>query len=348
MRSFRPLRTCLRYCAAALLFSTLRSVSAQNPQVPDSKPNPVQAASPVTGENASADSFAEDAKHFDYNAAAPLDVKELSVETRANATVHDITYASPSGGVVPAYLVVPRTSGKFAAILWGHWMMPNSPTANRKEFLDEAVAIAPAGVVSLLIDAPMLREGFKPASSTATITQQVIDLRRGMDLLLARSDVDARRAAYVGHSWNTGTGAILDAVDKRFAAFVFMSGPQSVKELILASDSPRMVAMRKTADLTKLAQDLQSVEWANAETYAPHLGPAPAFFQYGLHDEEWVPLQDAKDYYEMSSGQKLAKFYDSGHALTAEARRDRFTFLSNHLGLPPLPPSALDGVPQVR
>jgi hypothetical protein len=50
---------------------------------------------------------------------------------------------------------VPNQKGKFAAILWGHWMMPKSPTANRSEFLNEAVAIAPAGVVSLLIVRPM-------------------------------------------------------------------------------------------------------------------------------------------------------------------------------------------------
>jgi dienelactone hydrolase len=299
------------------------------------------------GSSPSANTFAEDAKHFEYNAAAPLDIKELSVETRGNATIHNITYASPSG-TVSAYLVVPKASGKFAAILWGHWMMPNSPTANRREFLDEALALAPAGVVSLLIDAPQAREEFKPGPSAAILAQQVVDLRRGMDLLLSRQDVDPKRIAYVGHSWNTGTGAILDAVDKRFAAFVFMSGPQSVKELVLNSDAPRMVALRKTADLAKLAQDLQSSAWADAASYAAHLGPAPALFQYGLHDEDWVPLQDAKDYYAMSSGQKEAKFYDAGHALNAEARRDRFTFLSNHLSLSPLPQGALDSIPQTK
>jgi hypothetical protein len=39
-------------------------------------------------------------------------------------------------------------------ILWGHWPMPNSPASNREEFLKEAIALAPTGVVSLLIDAP--------------------------------------------------------------------------------------------------------------------------------------------------------------------------------------------------
>jgi hypothetical protein len=72
------------------------------------------------------------------------------------------TYVSPKGGAVPAYLVVPNGKGNFAAVIWGHWMMPNSPTANRNEFLEEAVALAPAGVVSLLMDAPYVRPDFKP------------------------------------------------------------------------------------------------------------------------------------------------------------------------------------------
>ena len=56
--------------------------------------------------------FAQDAelvRHFDYDAKAPLELKVLGTEKRGEATVYDITYASPKGGVVPAYLVVPAT-----------------------------------------------------------------------------------------------------------------------------------------------------------------------------------------------------------------------------------------------
>ena len=148
------------------------------------------------------------AEHFDYRATAALEVKEVSVQQRGSVSIHDIAYISANGGAVPAYLVVPKGTGKFAAILWGHWLMPNSSTANREEFLNEAIALAPAGVVSLLIDAPQARPGFKPTPNPALIAQQVIDMRCGVDLLLSRPDVDAKRIAYVGHSWDAGTGAI--------------------------------------------------------------------------------------------------------------------------------------------
>jgi cephalosporin-C deacetylase-like acetyl esterase len=291
---------------------------------------------------------APDAGHFDYSATAALDIKEVSVQQRAGVSVHDITYSSPKGGSVPAYLVAPNGPGKFAAILWGHWLMPNSPTANREEFLNEAVALAPSGVVSLLIDTPQARPGFKPAPNSTLIAQQVIDLRRGIDLLLSRPDVDAKRIAYVGHSWDAGTGAILDGVDKRVAAFVFMSGPQSNREYVLDSDSPRMISARKEMDMTKVEQTMQANAWADPGSYAKQLGPAPALFQYGLQDEEWVPLKDAKDYAAMSSGPKEIKFYACGHALNAEARLDRVKFLQQHLALLPVPSTTIGSIPDIK
>jgi cephalosporin-C deacetylase-like acetyl esterase len=275
------------------------------------------------------------ASHFAYDVSTPLDLRQVSIEKHGTVTVQEITYISPVGGAVPASLVFPNDTGKFAAVIWGHWLMPNATNSNKSEFLQEAVALASAGVVSLLIDAPQARPGFKASPNPALVAQQVIDLRRAVDLLLSRSDVDPKRIAYVGHSWDAGTGAILDALDKRFAAFVFMSGPQSTREYYLSSDSPRIMSMRKSVDMAKVEQTLQTNAWADPASYAGHFGPAAALFQYGLHDEDWVPLQDAKDYFAMSSGPKEAKFYDSDHALNQSAQKDRDEFLKEHLGLTP-------------
>jgi dienelactone hydrolase len=183
-----------------------------------------------------ADSFAQDAdltRHFDYDQKAPLNLRQLGVQRRATVTVYDITYASPKGGVVPAYLVVPKGRGPFAAIIWGHWYWQNSSMRNRKEFLDEAIALAPAGVVSLLTDGPIARPGHVESKDplderiALEFLQQVIDMRRGADLLLARRDVDPKRLAFVGHSYNAGVGALLSGLDRRFKTFVLMAGSTS-------------------------------------------------------------------------------------------------------------------------
>ena len=299
------------------------------------------------------DSYSAAVKHFEYDAHATLDSREVSVQDRSGIKIHNITYVSPKGGAVPAYLVVPNGKGKFAAIIWGHWMMPNSPTANRNEFLEEAVALAPAGVVSLLMDAPYVRPDFKPSpdplssQNVDATAQQVIDLRRGLDLLLAREDVDPQRLAYVGHSFDANCGAILDAVDKRPAAFVFMANPESTGDFLFTSEAPQVVSFRKSLPAGKLHQYLDVYYWADPATYAAHLGPAPALFQYATHDE-FVPLAAAKHYFEISSPPKAIKFYDSNHALNADARRDRYDFLRKHLNLPRVPRGDLEKVPLTR
>jgi cephalosporin-C deacetylase-like acetyl esterase len=274
-----------------------------------------------------------DPAHFSYDAGVPLGVKQLATKVQNDVTIKDVTYVGSNGDTVSAYLVIPHGTGKFAAIIWAHWLMPGAPNSNRDEFLEEAIALAPKGVVSLLVDSPQHRPGFKPTPNPVLVAQQVIDLRRGLDLLLACADVDKSRIAYVGHSWNAGNGAILDALDKRFAAFVFMSGPQSTMEYVISSDSPRMAQARKTIDMAKVQETLKANAWADPGSYANRLGPAPALFQYGLHDEEWVPLADAKDYVAMSSGPKSVEFYDADHALNEKARTDRDDFLKRGLHL---------------
>jgi dienelactone hydrolase len=49
----------------------------------------------------------------------------------------------------------------------------------------------------------------KPEVDRKIEIQAVVDLRRGIDLLLARSDVDQTRLAYVGHSYGAQWGSIL-------------------------------------------------------------------------------------------------------------------------------------------
>ena len=298
----------------------------------------------------------QDLAHFDYDRNAMLEVRELSKQHRRGVIIQDITYASPRGGRVPAYLVVPDGEAKFAGLVWGHWMMPNSPTANRKEFLEEAIALAPTGVVSILIDSPYVRPGFKedpdPFSSQGpeAAARQVVDLRRAADLLLSRHDVDPNRIGYVGHSFDANCGAILDAVDKRFAVFVFMGNPQSTRDFVLNSTSPNMVAFRKSVPPEKLTGYLDTHEWADPAdpgAYASRLGPAPALFQYAMRDQ-FVEVAAAKYYFEVSAGPKELKFYDCDHALNAEARHDRLEFLRKHLFLPSLPSKVLDSVAQTK
>ncbi len=286
---------------------------------------------------------------FDYDQKAPLDVQEAGVEHRGDVAVHDISYASPKGGRVPAYLVVPPGKGPFAAVIWGHWYWLNSDFFNRKEFLDEAVALAHAGVVSLLTTCPGARPGHvvdRDPLGEGQIRdriQQIVDMRRGADLLLARKDVDAHRLAYVGHSYNATTGGYLSGIDKRFKAFVLMAGNLS-DEVDL--QTKEFQDSRKQIGPEKFDAFLAKYGWLDSGKFVSHAAPAVVFLQFATKEDYLTP-ERARQYAAVVSEPKRFKLYDAPHALNAEACRDRIAFLTEQLKLKALPAAVIAGVPEL-
>jgi len=287
--------------------------------------------------------------HFDYDHKSPLNIKQVGVQRRANATVYDITYDSPKGGVVPAYLVVPRGRGPFAAIIWGHWYWGNSSQRNRREFLDEAIALAPSGVVSLLTDGPIARPGYvtsKDPLSELQITNMVhavVDMRRGLDLLLARRDVDRGRIAYVGHSYNAQVGAFLAGLDHKFKTFVLMAGVLSDE---VDFRSREFQNLRQKVGPEKFDAYVRKYYWTDEGKYIANAAPAFVFLQYAAH-ETFLNPDRAREYLAVVSEPKRLEIYDADHNLNAAARRDRIHFLVEQLKLKPVPEAVISAVPNL-
>jgi dienelactone hydrolase len=288
-------------------------------------------------------------RHFDYDDRASLGIKEIGVERRGTVAIHDLTYTSPKSGVVPAYLVVPKGKGPFAAVIWGHWYWSNSPMRNRKEFLDEAVALAQAGVVSLLTDGPIARPGYvankEPLNEqdVTDLVQQVTDMRRGVDLLLARKDVDPKRLAYVGHSYNAVVGAILSGVERRFKAFVLMAATMSDE---VSMKFPEYQEYRKEIGAEKFDAYNAKYSWTDQGKYVSHAAPAVVFLQYGSQ-EKFITPERARLYAAVVSDPKRFEMYDAPHALNAAARRDRIAFLTEQFKLKPLWPATIASIPDL-
>ena len=296
--------------------------------------------------------FAQDPemlRHFDYDKNAPLDLKILGTQKRGNVTIYDITYASPKGGAVPAYLVVPKGKGPFAAVIWGHWYWRNSGMRSRRQFLDEAVAMAPSGVVSLLTDGPVARPGYVPDTTplneqqVAHMLQQILDMRRGVDVLLARKDVDPKRIAYVGHSYNASIGAFLAGIDRRFKAFVLMAGSLSDE---VDTKMGAYTEFRKRIGPEKFDAFIAKYSYMDQGKYVSHAAPAFVFLQYATQ-EQFMTADYAREYEKVVSDPKRFKLYEAPHALNAEARRDRVAFLVEQLKLKPVPQKVIDAVPDL-
>ena len=287
--------------------------------------------------------------HFDYDKSAPLDIKTIGTDKRGDVTIYDITYASPKGGVVPAYLVVPKGKGPFAAVVWGHWYWTNSPMRNRKQFLDEAVALAPAGVISLLPDGPIARPGFVADNTplnekqTTDMVQAVVDMRRGIDLLFARSDIDKKRLGYVGHSYNAVIGAFLSGVDRRAKAYVLMAGGLSDE---VDMKTPQYQQFREKIGREKFDAFVAKYAWLDQGKYVAHAAPAFVFMQFATQ-EDFLKPDHTKQYVRIVSDPKMLKIYDAPHALNAEARRDRIQFLTEQLKLKKLSPTVIASIPDL-
>jgi len=161
------------------------------------------------------DSFDNLAKRFVNDRNQPAEERVSRVEGRPGVRIFSYSFASPVAGRVPGILITPDRRGRFPVILFGHWMMNGSPMKNHKEFLDEAVVLARAGAICVLLDAPLVREGvvedpelMHGQEANATV-QMAREWRRALDLMLARPDADAGRVAYVGQ-FQHGSGSEVD------------------------------------------------------------------------------------------------------------------------------------------
>ncbi len=290
------------------------------------------------GSVAQSPSMRELRQMFAYDRALPLDVKEIHVEEKDGVRIHDVSYQSPKGGRVTAYLVVPAgPRRKFAAVIFMH-----ARPGSRNNFLDEAVALAKAGAVSLLIDAPFSRTGESKRDFDFTVTkpevdrdiyiQTVIDMRRAVDLLTSRPDIDPKRIGFVGHSYGAHTGAILAGVEKRIKAYVIMAGAPSLTGFLRTSTIPAIIKTRDS--LTKEQQEnyFKTMVVVDPINYIGHVAPAALFLQFGKTDH-YPTEENARLYSEKASKPKLVTFYEAGHALNDEAKRDRAAWLRQRLSL---------------
>jgi dienelactone hydrolase len=295
---------------------------------------------------------------FDYDSHAGLEMRETDVQKRDKVRLIELNYAGASGDRVPAYLLIPPGGGPFPAIIWGHWLKKGSPLANKDEFLEEAVILARSGVVSLLIDAPQARNEWVEAKSDAgpleaarqqseASVHQVTDLRRGIDLLYGRPDVDRKRIAYVGHSWDAHVGAILAGVETRIIAYVLMASGYADEEEAFASKDPQTIAHIKEVGADNVHEYFREYAWDDPVYFLGHTDRESIFLQFASADG--ISKATAQKYLDrFSSKDKKMEFYDAPHALNAAARLDRDRWLQKHLGIKKIDEKELEAIPQLK
>ena len=281
-----------------------------------------------------------------YDASQPLDAQEPTPprELANGVVVHDLSWASPGGGHATGWLVVPAGTGPFAAIVYQH-----GSETDRNDFLDEAVAMAHGGAVGLVVDAPFARRGADrknflqyyslPGRERDMTAQAIVDLRRGIDLLVARPEVDSGRIGFVGHSWGASLGVVLAAVDPRPRALVLPSGRPSWTGFLAGT---RIASITRTRD--RIGEEawnayLDAMAPFDAMAEVANVEPARIYLQYGTRDDV-VPPEVAQELVDAAPGATV-DWYDSGHALDGTATADRVAWLIDRLMLAPIAPEVV-------
>jgi pimeloyl-ACP methyl ester carboxylesterase len=176
---------------------------------------------------------------------------------------------------------------------------------------------------------------------------QVVDLRRAVDLLWGRADVDRHRIAFVGHSWDAHVGAILAGVEIRIGSYVLMASGYSDEEETFASTSPETIAHIKEAGEENVREYFHEYAWDDPVYFLGHTDRESIFLQFASGDP--ISKEMGQKYLDrFSAKDKKMEFYDASHALNAAARLDRDRWLQKHLAIKKIDEQALGAIPQLK
>lgn len=134
-----------------------------------------------------------------------------------------------------------------------------------------------------------------------------------------------------GHSFGAHTGAVMAGVEKRVRAYVIMAGSPSLTEFLRTSTLPAIVETRNTLTPAEQEHYFSTLAAVDPVNYIGHVAPSALFLQFSTQDS-YPNEQSAARYAAAASSPKLVKFYDAGHALNDEARRDRAAWLAEQIG----------------
>jgi dienelactone hydrolase len=263
---------------------------------------------------------------FDYDRNAALGYEDAGrVNRNYPIEVRQVSYASPGGrGRVSGFLVKPPGKGPFPGVILMHGAGGDS-----RQMLVQATWLAGRGAVALAIDSPFARNpnrqlpqgvpGLRAESDL--IAQNVVELRRAVDVLREEANVDEDRIGFVGFSGGARTGAILAGNEDRIRAYVLMSGGSApVAEIVKA------VPVEARVEVEEILNGVDPLAHVrNAE-------PAKLLFLNGRRDQV-VPRAALNALYRNASRPKEIRWYPTTHEPTVAAYRDMLAWLTEELDL---------------
>lgn len=248
--------------------------------------------------------------------------KRLGVHVEGqNGDQTDITYRSPRGGEVAATLVLPPGAEggvrRYPVALYAHPYL-----ASRGLFFREAFDLAQKGVAVFMIDLAISRQTrpdlmdpvYAADAFRALVRQDVVDMRRGLDYLESRKEIDMDRVAVFGQEYGALSAAGLAAVDDRVDALALAVVPAEpgkywAKEFVPQETHESFAKTMRDFDPGRL---LDSVD-------------GPVLIQNPRRDDDY-PLEEYQRL-EDEAGNADVRWYEYGHSMGPEADADREAWL---------------------
>ena len=178
--------------------------------------------------------------YYDYDATYPLRSEVQFVQATGADSLFHVTYKSVHQQRVPALLTLPlKAERPLPVILFLHGL-GDSKSADYMEFGTRA--FIRAGYAVFRIDYALHGErrdpDFKfdlrkpyPFTTRNAIVQTVFDLRRAVDYLQSRADIDKKRIGFMGISLGGITGAVFCGVEPRVKVSVLALAGGGLKVL---------------------------------------------------------------------------------------------------------------------
>jgi cephalosporin-C deacetylase-like acetyl esterase len=255
--------------------------------------------------------------------AAYDDEKPLRVRVEAeNSGSTDITFQSPRGGDAEATIVLPP-GGEGKPYPVAVYLHPYR--FSRSFHYREAFDIAEQGVAVLLLNGAQAREDLPPVdlldpvysadAFRSYVRHDLVDLRRALDYLERRKDIDIDRVAVVGQEYGALPAAGLAAVDDRVDVLILSAVPAEpsrywAKEFVPQETYESFHEVLRDFDPIRL---LGSVD-------------GEVLIQNPRRDDDW-PLREYERLAEEADGAEVRWYPDYGHNMGPDADQDRVRWL---------------------
>ena len=282
--------------------------------------------------------------YYDYDHALPLNAELKPLDSTDDRVRYSLSYDSVHDQRVTAILALPkRYAAPYPAVLLVHGSGGNKDTS----YINFASgAMTKAGYATLSIDTQYHGGRARPGRSgeihmpdSYTMrdgwVQSVVDLRRAVDYLQSRTDIDVGKLGYLGFSQGAMLGSVFGGVEARVGAFCLAVPGGGFVNIVQHIDQyPVLKAhwpIKNTPDVMRRVEEIANV--TDPIYFIGRIAPRPLLLIIAKYDEI-IPPEASEALVKAAHADEATQVrrYNSGHVVNPNAITDIRGFFVTSLG----------------